>query len=316
MTRLLLACASVTLLILNCAVAPAEEPPLVVVHGPTIVAFFEPVRQEELEKDPDTNEALSDFQFYAGAVREPLKKMGIEFREVYARSFRVRIGKQVTTFRPGEITVGYYFVEPGKKPRIEYGVNTNSGLIEIAREYFGMAAKQSISAIRCIPALMLPAQGARYNGEPWSNAVQNGIRLEVIWFDEVEDLIEVLFRCSNGYFSGQAEIYASCEGLSVLAKAISGFPSQRSDSRDFELGTFNPDHADGGARLHFYCRDSAGHAVVEVKLRGNACDGLGEMESVALRIQIEAAAVDVFVKQLQDVRKTIGATACLSQAGL
>jgi hypothetical protein len=32
--------------------------------------------------------------------------------------------------------------------------------------------------------------------------VENGIGLEVIWFDEVEDILEVVFRCSNGYFSG------------------------------------------------------------------------------------------------------------------
>ena len=141
MARLVLLSTLVVLLVLNCIVATAEQPPLVVVRGPTIVAFFEPVTAEELEKDPDTNEALSDFQFYAGQVREPLRKMGVEFQELYARSFRLRIGKKVTTFRPGEITVGYYFVKPGKKPRIEYGVNTSTDLIEIAREYFGVATK-------------------------------------------------------------------------------------------------------------------------------------------------------------------------------
>lgn len=100
--------------------------------------------------------------------------------------------------------------------------------------------------------------------------MENGISLEVIWFDEVEDLLEVVFSCSNVYFSGQAEIYVSCDGLSKLADDISGFPSHKGDSRNFELGTFNPEHADGGARLRFFCKDSAGHAVVEVKLRGDA----------------------------------------------
>ena len=108
--------------------------------------------------------------------------------------------------------------------------------------------------------------------------MENGINLEVIWFDEVEDLLEVAFQCSNGFFSGQAEIYASREVLSKLAKTLSGFPSRPDDSRDFELGTFNPKHADGGARLHFYCSDAAGHAVVEIKLRGGASNGLGKVE--------------------------------------
>ena len=126
-----------------------------------------------------------------------------------------------------------------------------------------------------------------------ARVVENGIGLEVIWFDEIEDLVEVVFSCSNGYFSGHAEIYASCDGPSKLAEVISGFPSHKGDSRDFELGTFNSDHADGGARLHFFCKDSAGHAVVEVKLRGNACKGLGEMESVALRNRSTYAVLNV-----------------------
>ena len=144
--------------------------------------------------------------------------------------------------------------------------------------------------------------------------MENGINLEVVWFDEIEDLVEVVFRCSNGYFSGQAEIYVSCDGLSKLADAISGFPSHPGDSRDFELGTFNPDYADGGARLHFFCKDSAGHAVVEVKLRGDGCKGLGEAESVSLLIPIQAAGVDEFIKQLRRIGKTLGASAHFPQA--
>lgn len=144
--------------------------------------------------------------------------------------------------------------------------------------------------------------------------MEKGINLKVIWFDEIEDLVEVVFSCSNGYFSGQAEIYVSCDGLSKLADVISGFPSHPGDSRDFELGTFNPGHADGGARMHFFCADAAGHAVVEVKLRGDACRALGEMQSVALRIPIQAAGVDEFIKQLPGIGKTLGGSAHLPQA--
>lgn len=70
--------------------------------------------------------------------------------------------------------------------------------------------------------------------------MENGISLKVIWFDEVEALLEVVFSCSNGYFSGQAEIYATSDDLSALADALIAFPSRPNDSRDFELGTFNP----------------------------------------------------------------------------
>jgi hypothetical protein len=112
------------------------------VHGPTIVAFFPPVTKTELQKDPDANEALADFQVYANSVREPLKKSGIEFHEIYAHSFQVHRGNTVTTFRPSKAQVGYYFVVPGKKPRIEYGVMTDVGLLEIAHEYFGTPAQK------------------------------------------------------------------------------------------------------------------------------------------------------------------------------
>lgn len=143
--------------------------------------------------------------------------------------------------------------------------------------------------------------------------MENGINLEVIWFDEVEDLLEVVFSCSNGYFSGQAEVYVSGNCLSKL-NALRGFPTRPDDSRDFELGTFNPNHGDGGARMHFFCEDAAGHAVVEVKLRGGGCKGVGEVQSVALRIPIQAAGVDDFIEQLKVVGKTIGASAFLRQA--
>ena len=43
-------------------------------------------------------------------------------------------------------------------------------------------------------------------------------------------------------------------------------------------------HADGGARMHFFCDDAAGHALVEVKLRSGARKRLGETESVAPRV--------------------------------
>jgi hypothetical protein len=112
-----------------------------VVRRPMIVAFFPPVTEAELKADPDTNEALSDFQVYAKLVREPLRKAGIDFHEVYARSFRIRVGATVRTFRSGDVDVGYYFVAPGKKPRIEYGVMSAADLLEIAGAYFGIVTK-------------------------------------------------------------------------------------------------------------------------------------------------------------------------------
>ena len=80
-----------TLLVLSCGVlgaAPKEK--IVVVKRPIVVAFFTPVKDADLAKDPDTNEALADFQVYAGKVRDQLAGMGIDFEEVYATSFIVK----------------------------------------------------------------------------------------------------------------------------------------------------------------------------------------------------------------------------------
>src|SRR5260370_3084306 len=65
-----------------------------------------------------------------------LEKKGIEFREVYAHRFSIRRGAAVSTFTPQKIQVGYYFVAPGKKPHIEYGVMTDADLLQAADQYF------------------------------------------------------------------------------------------------------------------------------------------------------------------------------------
>jgi hypothetical protein len=136
MKRLSLAIACVALCFLM-ATGSAEKQPIIAVRGPTVVAFFESVSQAQLDKDPDTSEALADFQLYARSVREPFRKAGIEFHELYAHSFQLRAGKRLTTFRPAKVKVGYYLVAPGRKPRIEYGVMTDADLLKAAKEYFG-----------------------------------------------------------------------------------------------------------------------------------------------------------------------------------
>ena len=81
--------------------------------------------------------------------------------------------------------------------------------------------------------------------------LEKAICWEVIWFDFDQHLIEVVFSCSNGYFSGTCEIYVSRDELSELANSLRGFPSSASDSRRVELGTFDPKYADGGVRINF-----------------------------------------------------------------
>lgn len=142
--------------------------------------------------------------------------------------------------------------------------------------------------------------------------MENGIDVEVIWLDQ--NVTECRISCSNGYFSGQAEIYVGHNDLLKMTDELTGFPSSVNDCRDFELGTFNPDHADGGIRMHFFCLDPVGHAAVDVKLRGDACKSLGEVQSVALRIPVLAAGIDSFISQIRKLDQEVGATAHLDMA--
>ncbi len=111
--------------------------PIVVVKGPSVIAFFSPVTEADLNKDDEANEALSDFQYYLQGAKPRLEKAGIKVHELYAKSFTVKLPSSTTTFKPQETEVGYYFISPGKKPRIQYGVMTDVDLLDVATEYFG-----------------------------------------------------------------------------------------------------------------------------------------------------------------------------------
>ena len=130
-----------TVILVVCAllcepVRAAQTPKVIAVNGPTVIAFFPPVTDKDLSRDPDTNESLSDFQFYAQRARGDLHDAGIDFQVIYASSFSVKFGTKTKNFHPQKIHVGYYFVAPGKSPRVEYGVTAPADILQVAKEYF------------------------------------------------------------------------------------------------------------------------------------------------------------------------------------
>jgi len=137
--RVLLGSALLALSSLAMGNAQNKPIPEFVVKSPTIVAFFPPVTDAELEKNADTNEALGDFQLYATRAVPRLKKAGIAFEVVNAVTFKVRVGKTTSTFRTGKVGIGYYFIAPGRRPRIQYGVMTDEDIVATAHEYFKVA---------------------------------------------------------------------------------------------------------------------------------------------------------------------------------
>jgi len=67
--------------------------------------------------------------------------MGVDNKEVRASGFVVKVGDATTSLRPTK-GVGCYFVPPGRKPRVEYGVMTDSDLLQAAHNYFGVNEKE------------------------------------------------------------------------------------------------------------------------------------------------------------------------------
>ena len=116
----------------------AIKPPPIEIQRATIIAFC-PSSTKSDATDTDSNETLSDFEYYAERVKLPLNKAGVEFQVLHARSFRIHLASQTITFRP-KADVGYYLIAPGKKPLIEYGVMTDSDLMLVAKQYFGPVA--------------------------------------------------------------------------------------------------------------------------------------------------------------------------------
>ena len=117
------------------AAEDASKVPLVDVRQATVVAFWA-TTSEPAGADPDSNESRSDFRLYTGLVRQPLAQSGIRLQVLYADQFRVRLGVKTTTFKP-KVYVGYYLIEPGKEPNVEYGVMTDTDLLLVAKRYFG-----------------------------------------------------------------------------------------------------------------------------------------------------------------------------------
>ena len=115
--------------------------PTIEIQQDTVIAFYTPAPMS-VDPNADSNEALSDFQFYAESVQQPLGKLRIDFKVLYVRSFRLHFNGRNTEFRPKSDTAGYYLIAPGRKPLIEYGVMTDADLLLVAKRYFGLAVKQ------------------------------------------------------------------------------------------------------------------------------------------------------------------------------
>ena len=91
-------------------------------------------------------------------------------------------------------------------------------------------------------------------------SIDTGIGLKILWSDT--DLFEVRVSAWNGLFGGSADTYVAIGGLVELAQDLEGFPQNPSDKRKLQFGEFGSQSAGGAATMDFYCKDSAGLALV------------------------------------------------------
>jgi hypothetical protein len=132
-----------------------------------------------------------------------------------------------------------------------------------------------------------------------------GIEFQLIWHDN--DVLNLRVSAWNGDFGGVAEIYEGVGDLHVAASNLRGFPNNPSDRREI---VFDRKCAAAGVSMRFHCVNGAGHAYVEASVDSNYQRG-GTIQTVVLAMPVEAAAVDIFVRELARLESDRSGTAFL-----
>jgi hypothetical protein len=140
------------------------------------------------------------------------------------------------------------------------------------------------------------------------------LSIEAIWHDQ--DVLELLFRASNGRYSGTARLYIAVDGdvLFELAENLRGFPKRIDQVEEGEFGTTrqsrdgflaakskHPEQPFWAASVHlkFLCIDNKGHTAVNVTIQEDAWHETEEAKgSASFQMSFEAAHVDSFADEL------------------
>jgi hypothetical protein len=119
-----------------------EDTLRVPVAGPTVVAFFPPVTQAEVDADDELAAVLDDFTWHLSSAARALREAGVAVHVRFAAAVRLRDAGTEREFVPGgEMRgVGYLLVLPGRAPRMLRGVMTDIDLLSAAADYFGRPA--------------------------------------------------------------------------------------------------------------------------------------------------------------------------------
>jgi hypothetical protein len=138
-----------------------------------------------------------------------------------------------------------------------------------------------------------------------------GLKVSYLWHDW--DVVEVRITVENADFRGTANVYVGTDGLLEAAVMLAGFPSSNLDKRWVEFGATGKRFAGGFVRLDMYCEDGANHTAFRATIEGDY--GNREFtESAMVCVKFEPAALDVFLRQLEEIEKGHSGSATLMTA--
>jgi hypothetical protein len=135
-----------------------------------------------------------------------------------------------------------------------------------------------------------------------------GFRFEVRWSDA--DIFDIRISAWNGAFGGSTSVYVPIGGLAEAATKLEGFPRHPSDKRELQFGAFGAEWAGGAVSMAFYCKDAAGHALVDARIESEH-GGTPKAQSALFFVPVEASAVDAFVEDLRRLEADREGTAAL-----
>jgi len=109
----------------------------VLVHGPTLIAFYPDATQTHVDSNPDLATTLDDFSYHLSTAADSLRALGITVVQHPAGVIDLidAHGRRRLVPAKDSADVGYAFVAPGRRNQLYYGVMTNSDLIAKARAF-------------------------------------------------------------------------------------------------------------------------------------------------------------------------------------
>lgn len=133
--------------------APAcggDQTPVIDVTGPTIVGFFPPLSEEELQRTPSVTQALAFLQFALNDAKACLATLAptIRMEATSALKFRLDGSRQTIEFPQEEgLWVGVVLLQPGQEPRV---IHASAGPASL-QQVLASASAEYFAAPECAP---------------------------------------------------------------------------------------------------------------------------------------------------------------------